>query len=309
MFAEAVLADWVFSIEGTEAAAAWAAGLALISALAHASLGALQKGRFDPWLMRGVIDASYIVMAAPVALFVLPLPEGRMWPILLGVMILHLIYKILQALAYERAPYTAVYPVVRGVGPIATVVFAIVVFDESYAPMQWAGVTLLSASILGLALINIRAETIGRRNLAVALWLSAGTGLTVAVYTIYDAWGIRQAADPFTFLVWFFVLDGLVFPAIAWRKRRRGPDRPPLRPLMLRGFAGGLIGFVSFGCLMLATRLDKVGEAAALRETSVVFAALIGWLLLGEKVDGRRAGLMILIALGAILVEFGRRGG
>ena len=302
---EAVLAEWVLSIEGTPAATTWAAVLALISALAHATFGALQKGRFNPWLVRGAIDFSYMVMALPIALFVFPLPQGEMWLILGGVLVVHLIYKIFQGLAYERAPYTAVYPIVRGTGPLATVTFAIIVFDEHYTLIQWAGVLLLSASILSLSLVNVREEVLDRRNLINALWLSFAAGIMVAVYTIYDAWGIRQAPNPFTFLAWFFVVDGLVFPFIAYRMWRRDPDRPPARPLLLRGFFGGLIGFVSFGCVMLATRLDKVGEAATLRETSVVFAALIGWAILGEKVDRARAALMVLIAMGAILVEFG----
>lgn len=72
-----------------------------------------------------------------------------------------------------------------------------------------------------------------------------------------------------------------------------------------RGIAGALAGLGSFGAVTLATRLDKVGEAAALRETSVVFAALIGWLFLGEKVGRARALIMIVIALGAIRIEFG----
>ncbi|MEM7507427.1 MAG: DMT family transporter [Pseudomonadota bacterium] len=300
-----MLAEWVISIEGTEAGRHWAMALALISACAHAAFGALQKGRHDPWLTRGAIDFSYMVMALPIALFVFPLPNRQMWVILGGVLVIHLIYKILMGMAYQRASYTAVYPVVRGTGPLATVLFAIVVFSESYAPLQWLGIFLLSGGILALAAVNIHEEQVARHTLTGALLLAFAGGIAVAVYTVYDAWGIRQAAHPFTFLAWFFVVDGLVFPFVAYWLWQRDPDRPAPGPLMLRGFAGGLIGFVSFGCVMLATRLDKVGEAAALRETSVVFAALIGWFFLGETVGPRRAALMILIALGAVLVEFG----
>jgi drug/metabolite transporter (DMT)-like permease len=83
-------------------------------------------------------------------------------------------------------------------------------------------------------------------------------------------------------------------------------ETPPALPaLMMRGFAGGLIAFLSFGSIMMATRLDKVGEAAVLRETSTVFAALIGWLVLKETVGPRRIALMALIALGAVIVEMG----
>ncbi len=81
--------------------------------------------------------------------------------------------------------------------------------------------------------------------------------------------------------------------------------QPVLGPLMWRGFIGALIAWVSFGGVLLATRLDKVGEAAVLRETSVVFAALIGWFIMGEKVGPRRLFLMALVALGAVIVEMG----
>ena len=81
--------------------------------------------------------------------------------------------------------------------------------------------------------------------------------------------------------------------------------RPRIPPLMLRGIFGGVVAFLSFGSIMLATRLDKVGEAAVLRETSTVFAAIIGWLVLKETVGPRRIALMALIALGAVIVEMG----
>ena len=80
---------------------------------------------------------------------------------------------------------------------------------------------------------------------------------------------------------------------------------PPLVPLMRMGVMGAFIAFASFGSIMLATRLDKVGEAAVLRETSTVFAALIGWLMLGESTGPRRIALMALIAAGAVIVEMG----
>lgn len=78
-----------------------------------------------------------------------------------------------------------------------------------------------------------------------------------------------------------------------------------LGPLFRKGFIGALIAWISFGGVLMATRLDSVGEAAVLRETSVVFAALIGWFILGEKVGPRRLFLMCLVALGAVIVEMG----
>jgi drug/metabolite transporter (DMT)-like permease len=146
---------------------------------------------------------------------------------------------------------------------------------------------------------------LGRETLKPALAMAVLTGLFVAAYTTWDAYGIRATADPFTFLAWFFFLDGLAMPPLAWRRWKRMESRPAPGPLMLRGVIGAIIAFLSFGAIMLATRLDNVGEAAVLRETSTVFAALIGWLLLGESTGPRRVTLMGLIAAGAVIVEMG----
>jgi len=222
-----------------------------------------------------------------------------------GVYVIHVIYKCLQAYTYTKGAYTVVYPVVRGTGPLFTVIGAYVIFGETFTWGQWGDVALLLAGIYGLAAYNLRTITTDRDTLVPALGLAVLTGLFVALYTTYDAYGIRASADPFTFLAWFFFIDGLFFmPPVAAYLWAKNPNRPALGPLMARGITGAFVAFFSFGAIMLATRLDKVGEAAVLRETSVVFAALIGWLILGEKVGPRRLGLMALIALGAVVVEF-----
>ncbi len=299
------MSDWLISLEGTEAGHRLALALALIAAFLHAVFGALQKGRHDPWLSRGAIDASYGLMAAPFAFFVVPWPALHLWPILAGAFAIHLGYKVLQAMAYMRGAYTVVYPVVRGTGPLLTVIGAYWIFGETFTPQQWLGVAVLLAGIFGLAGYNLVHIVAARDTLPAALGLAFLTGGFVALYTTYDAYGIRAAADPFTFLAWFFFLDGLAIPVIAAKRWGRMPDPPAVGPLMARGVLGGLIAFGSFGSIMLATRLDKVGEAAVLRETSTVFAAVIGWVFLREAVGPRRMALMALIAAGAVIVEFG----
>ena len=219
--------------------------------------------------------------------------------------VIHTAYKVLQGYTYTKGAYTVVYPVVRGTGPLFAVIGAGLVFGEHFNLTQWLGVFILVAGIFGLAIYNLRTITLGRETMVPALMLAVATGAFVALYTTYDAYGIRATADPFTFLAWFFFLDGFVMPVVAGLRYRRMADRPAPGPLLLRGFVGGIVAYFSFGCIMLATRLDDVGEAAVLRETSTVFAALIGWVVLGEKVGPRRLALMALIALGAVVVEMG----
>ena len=292
------MSDWLISLEGTPAGHQLALGLALVAAFLHAIFGALQKGRFDPWLTRGAIDVWLFLLAAPFAFFVVPLPEAHMWPIFAGAVVIHVIYKMLQAQAYTKGAYTVVYPVVRGTGPLFAVIGAYLIFSETFTAMQWVGVAVLLTGIFGLAVYNLIFLVTERDTLPTALGLAVLTGLLVALYTTYDAYGIRATADPFSFLAWFFMFEGMTLPAFAYLRWRGMPDRPPLRPLLKRGLIGALVAFSSFGSIMLATRLDKVGEAAVLRETSVVFAALIGWLVLRETVGPRRIALMALIAGG-----------
>lgn len=299
------MTDWLISIEGTETGHNVALGLALMAAFLHAVFGALQKGRHDPWLTRGAIDGAYCLMAAPVALFVVPWPEPHMWIIFLAVWIVHCFYKFSQAAAYTKGAFTVVYPVVRGTGALFAVIGAFLIFDETFSAMQWFGVAVLMAGIFGLATYNMVFLKTERDTLNLALALAFMTGLFVALYTTLDAYGIRATGNPFTFLAWFFMIDGFLFPIIAYFRWRRMDNPPVLGPLIQRGFLGGIIAFLSFGSIILATRLDKVGEAAILRETSTVFAALIGWLLLKETVGPRRVALMSLIAIGAVIVEFG----
>jgi drug/metabolite transporter (DMT)-like permease len=299
------MSAWFLALEGTPEGHRLALWLALLAAFLHAVFGALQKGRHDPWLTRGAIDICYGLIAAPLALWVVPWPEPHMWPIFATAWVIHTAYKWLQATAYSQGAYTVVYPVVRGTGPLFTVIGAGVLFGETFSGTQWLGVGVLLAGIFGLALYNLLYLEPERDTLNRALFFAVLTGLFVALYTTYDAYGIRATADPFTFLTWFFMIDAWVFPIVALRRWRHMQKPPAPGPLMLRGLTGAIIAFFSFGAIMLATRLDKVGEAAVLRETSTVFAALIGWLVLKETVGPRRIALMTLIALGAVIVEFG----
>lgn len=281
--------------------------LALFAAVLHAIFGALQKGRFDPWTTRAAIDTCLVIFSLPIALFLVPWPQGSEWWLFAGALVIHFLYKTGMAAAYQRGAFTVVYPVVRGTGPLFTVIGAWLIFGETFAGLQWFGLALLVGGIFGLAVYNIVYLTENRASLMPALGMAVFTGMMVAIYTTYDAYAIRTTPDPFTFLAWFFFLCSLDFPALwLWMRAtgRVGPLTQPRR-LAVLGAIGAIVAYGSFGSVLLATRLDKVGEAAALRETSIVFAAIIGWLVLKETVGPRRIALMVTIALGAVFIEVG----
>lgn len=296
------MGEWIISLEGTAQGHKLALSLALMAAFLHALFGALQKGRHDPWLSRAAIDGCYGLVALVLAIFVVPFPEPHMWVIFAGAFVIHTFYKLFQASTYQRGAYTVVYPIVRGTSPLFAVFAAGIVFGETFTPGQWIGLVILLLGIFGLSAYNLIHTTSARESLIPALWLAFATGGCVAAYTTYDAYGIRATYNPFTFIVWLFLIDSWFMPVVTFRRWRRLPV-PEIKSLIKLGVLGMIVSYLSFGSIMLATRIDNVGEVAVLRETSTVFAALIGWLVLGDKVGFRRLALMALIAAGAVIVE------
>ena len=170
------MTDWLISLEGTESGHQLALALALLAAFLHAVFGALQKGRHDPWLTRGAVDICYSAIAAPFAFFVVPWPEPHMWVIFAAAFVIHFGYKLSQAFAYTKGDYTVVYPVVRGTGPLFTVIGAYWLFGETFTGTQWLGVAVLLAGIFGLAIYNMIFLASNRDTLNAALLLALLTG-------------------------------------------------------------------------------------------------------------------------------------
>ena len=301
------MGEFFVNLAGTPEGERLAFFLALVSAFAHAVFAALNKGGFDPYLNRGAINVSYSLMAAPFALFVFPLPSAMLFQILFLSFVFHILYEWMQAAAFSKGAFTLVYPIARGTGPLATALFAAAIFHEQLVISQWFGLLLLSGAIISLAAVNLYERGIKpdvKASLLPSIVLAIGAGIAVALYTTVDAYGIRLAVDPFTFLAWFFFLGGFGFPIIAFRRYQQLTVKPNLGALARRGFIGALVAYFSFATLMLATRIGKVSEAAALRETSIIFATGIGLIFFKEKLNMQKVCVIGLIAVGAILIEF-----
>lgn len=283
-----------------------ALALALLAAVLHAAVSAMQKGRHDPFTSRASIDFCYGLLTAPAALFMVPFPEPHMWPIFGITIMVHSAYKLLQAMAFSRGDFTLVYPVARGTGPLVTAIAAGFLFGESLSPTQWIGALTLVAGIFGLAAYNISQIGQNRRGLGGAILLAVLTGIAIASYTTVDAYGVRATENPFTFLAWLFFLDAFFMPILALARRGWRPQWRQAIRMLPHGLIGAVVAVLSFGSIIIATRIDNVGQAAVLRESSIVFAAMIGWVFLREPVGPRRLGLIALIAAGAVIVGLGR---
>ncbi|MCC0016742.1 MAG: EamA family transporter [Rhodobiaceae bacterium] len=306
------MGSWIVSLEGTPAGDIAALALVMLSAISHAVFGVIFKGGADPYLNRGAINVVYALMALPVALFALPMPTHAMWGVLAVSFVVHLAYELFQARAFSKGAFTLVYPVARGTGPLATSLLAFAVFSEVLRPAQWLGLMLLSGAIFGLAVVNYRSfpgDSAATRGVSAAIFAAVATGIMSAVFMNVDAHGTRMATDPFTFIAWFFILGAFgtpVFAVFRWRYlARAGRALPSLRALALRGLIGALVAYLTFGSMLVATRLAKLGEIAALRETSIAFAAVFGVIFFRERLDRPKLLLIALICAGAIVVQLG----
>lgn len=279
--------------------------LALISAVSHSVFGALQKDHNDPFLIRAAIDIWFCIIWLPIGLFIMPWPTAYEWLLIAGLFPLHTAYKVTLAMAYRNGDFSFIYPIARGSSPFFTALVGVLVFGDVLHGWQWVGILIISLAIMAMAIEAARRNRLDTNTLRVATMFALLTGALITTYSIYDTFGVRENRSPMIFLTWFYVVDGWLFPLVAYLKRKTVHPVNGYMQLGIKGFYSSLFGILSFTAIFIASDIGKVGEVFAIRETSVVFAALIGFFFLREKVSPLRFVLIGLIAMGAILIKVG----
>jgi len=274
-----------------------ALGLILLSAVVHAVVNVLTKRAEDKYAMRLLIGVFSAVIVTP-ALFFVPLPHGIAVWLLFGTAFVHAIYELLLVKSYESADFSAVYPVARGTGPLFTALGAIFLLREHPAPIELIGVACVCGGVIAIG-ISHRAKAGAAAGLSYAL----GTGLTIGAYTLIDATGVRAVAQPFTYVLWFFVAHGACVLVTAPGIRGMAVVREARRQWKL-GILLGFLSITTYGSAMLAYRFGATAQLAALRETSVLFGTALAMTFLGEHMTVRRWIAATVIAAGAIMVQW-----
>jgi drug/metabolite transporter (DMT)-like permease len=255
------------------------------AALLHAGWNALVKGSEDKQLDTLAVAASSGVLAIALAPF-LPAPAPASWPWLAGSTAVHILYFGFLAGAYRWGELSYVYPVMRGGGPMIVAASGTLLFAEILDPNEWLGVALISIGIVALA-----SGAHDRRATAFAL----ANAVVIGAYTLIDAAGARASAAPVSYTLWFFVANGVVITAMGLALRGRAVPAY-LRRHWLRAAAGGACALGAYCIALWAMTRAPVALVAVLRETSVLFAAVLGAAVLKEKMTSRR-----LVATGAVL--------
>ena len=271
----------------------------LVAALLHAVWNALVKSGGDRVLVLAAVNAAGAVVALPVVLFN-DFPAAASWPWLLLSALLHCGYYFFLIRAYEVGDLAHVYPLARGSAPLLVTAGAALLAGEYLPPLAVLGVGIASAGIVSLA---FEGGPPWRRD-ARALWFALATSLFIGGYTVVDGTGVRLAQGALGYIGWLFLIDGVPLAVYAlWT--RAGVIRPFLRRERWRCLGGGLASMLAYGLVIWAMSLGAMGMVSALRETSVLFAVLIGVFLLGEHLTARRIGAAIAVCAGVALMHIG----
>ena len=268
--------------------------LILFSALTHAIYNALIKSAHDKLVARMLMANFSSLYLLPMA-FLVPLPSDQVWMILGLTAFVHFAYQMAQITSLHHADFTFAYPVSRGSAPLVIAIAAPLILGDHVSLWQMAGIVVISGAILSMALSAKGKSSKG-------LVFSILTGLAIACYTLIDAKGVRLSPDPLTFIIWFFMLDSLVISTFTLtRHRQRFKDAVGIE--WRRAAINGALGVCTFTSALLAFRYGNAPVMAAMRESSVLFAAGIGYLFLGETLGPRRLTAIAAILAGILIIR------
>jgi len=271
--------------------------LILISAVSHALVGAILKRSNDKLMLRGILGATSFVVALPIAL-TLPLPPWEIWQIMIIGVIIHFIYQFAQAAAFTKGDMSVVYPIMRGFAPALAALFAFLFLKESLTAIEMLGLSIVVAALVGFGW----PQKIKIKGAKTALAFALFCGLLTAIYTVIDAYGMRLAPHKFAFIAWFFVMEGFgITVMVSVLKRQNLTAR--IAADLKGGIMAGLFGLVTYTTALYAFSIAPIAGLAALRETSVIFGAILAALWLKESFGSRRIILAIILAIGLILMH------
>ncbi len=277
--------------------------LGLFSALTLAAANMSVKMGTDILVGRAILSASSALLLLPAVPFV-PLPDRATWTALAITLPAHYFYQMCLVRSMSRGDLSLVFPVMRGAAPLLTAFAALIFLGEELSALAWFGLVFATLAVASFALPPSGVRMREHPDKAALGWALA-TALGVSLYNVADARGVRIAPEPFTFIVWLFLLDpiGVVTTTLVVRRRALAEA---LRMKWRYGVAAGALSVLSFGSALYAFSLMETAKVSALRETSVVFAAAMGSLFLGESFGRRRLLAALVLAAGLVLMQFGR---
>lgn len=272
----------------------------LLAAVLHASWNALLRAGTDRLWSITMMCIAIALVCGGLAL-VLPMPAGASWGYATLSALFHVGYNLFLVRTYRSGDLGQTYPIARGSSPLLVSLGAALFAGELPDPISMAGVLLVSGGIISLA---FQGRRLGLDSLAYAL----GTGCFIGAYSVTDGIGVRLSGTPIGYTIWMCLLWGvMMLPVYAIIRDWRSLIRRPRETWVAAG--GGIVSLIAYGIVIIAMSLGPMGPVSALRETSVVFAALIGRFFLHERLTAHRIAACIVVAVGALCIGHNRAPG
>ncbi|SLN58538.1 EamA-like transporter family protein [Roseovarius litorisediminis] len=273
--------------------------IVMLAALLHAAWNALVKGGADKTVAMVAVVLGQAIAALTAAGFA-PVPNPECWPWLIAGAVLHFGYQIFLVAAYRLGDLTQVYPIARGVSPLLVALASVLFLGVVFSRLEWLAIGMIAIGIASISLVR-RADGLFQGKAAV---LALTTGGFIASYSIVDGIGARIAGTSLGFYSWLAVLNGIAMAVVAWWWR------PELLPMALRQFKtlilGGGASFVAYALVVYAFTHSPIALVTALRETSIVFALLIGVVFLKERLNLLKVAATAATLSGAALLRISK---
>lgn len=273
--------------------------LVLTSATLHATWSAIIKQADDKLAVSMVMSVAGAAVSLPFTAMV-PLPDAHIGGLLAASTLVHMLYQRTLVWTLGRGDLTLVYPIARGSGPLFVTLFSLAALGASIGVQDLSAIAIIVCGILWTGL--------GQHRNPVAALATPGVGpallcgMLIATYTIIDGHGVRITAHPFTYILWMNVVFGPAF-LLAGLAERRGRLLADMKACWRMGFLVMVIAYTGYALALLAFRHGGLAEVTALRETSIIFAACIGWIWLKEPFSRTKAVAVTMVAAGAVLLK------
>ena len=270
----------------------------LFAAACHAGWNALIKVGLDP-LSTTILIAIGAAAVSVVGLPFAGMPASAAWPWLIGSAVIHLLYFAALIESYRFGDLGQVYPLARGSAPLMTAIASAVLIGEQLSLRGWTGIVTLGVGVLLLSARGGRdIMQLDRRAVGYALL----TALAICAYSVTDGIGARVSQNPQSYVLWLLVANAAVLVPYGLRRDWKGVNAT-VRRFWLRGLVGGALQALSYGIVLWAMTLAPIAIVGSLRETSVLFGAIIAILVLKEPLRAARIVAAALIACGLALIR------
>lgn len=268
----------------------------MLAALLHAGWNAIVKTGLNKQTSMFILSVGHALCGLAIV-WAYPLPNAQVWPWILTSGLIHVAYQLFLAYAYEQGDLSRVYPIARGAAPLIVLVVSLLFLDDAPRGMALVGILVLGGGIVLMAR-GVLTSGESRRLLPFAF----GAALATAGYTLADGLGARVWGEPVGYVGWLMVVSALFYtPAAVVLKGRA------VLTADARGWAVGLVAaaasFAAYAIAVWAMTRAPIALVGALRETSILFAVLLGWLLFGERMDRGKAMAAALIVAGVALTR------